>query len=622
MAVQMAVDAAAAADEADRSGSFCHSSTETETRCLSVVAVAVAVQSSPAPSVVRYSCIRTMRTSLRFGSTLAFVALPSFAQAQTPAPGTSAARPQPAVPTLSVGPVIRRISTASAVSTEQLGSITSVLQLADGRVLLNDGTRRRLLMLDTNLKVLRVVLDSLSETRNFYGTRAGGLMHYRGDTTLFVDASAFAMVLLDQDGKIARVRSLPRVEDANALAGFSGYPGVDAKGRLVYRINARTAPPKVTPPAGTPWVPQSPDSAFIVGITLDSRKLDTLGVIRIPKEENSVRIMPTGGFNFTQVTNPLPATDEWAVLPDGVIAFVRARDYRVEYRDADGKITSSAKLPYPWTHLNDSTKQQLVDSVRNVQTRRAMGGYLQQLIRWVNQYGKSYPDSLQVPANFALPQGLQREWKLPPGLAFPTNYIFACGAGEEPTMLEGAAPAVDSAALAGRGGRGAFNPNGGGGRGGQGGGNGGGFPGGGRGGRGGDGNAGNPDAAQAGPPGALTGRPSCIPTPVVVAGGNAPPIPQLRTPGVMDPQDLPDYKPPFAERSVRADGDGNLWVRINTPTPLPGGPIFDIISKKGELADRIQIPQGFNLVGFGEGRIVYLSTRDGSGVHLARVRLR
>ncbi|CAN5249028.1 hypothetical protein BH09GEM1_BH09GEM1_15460 [soil metagenome] len=577
-----------------------------------------------------------MRTSLRIGTTIAFLALPSLVQAQTTAPATpAAARPQPAVPTLSVGPVIRRISTASAVSTEQLGSITSVLQLADGRVLLNDGTRRRLLMLDTNLKVLSVVLDSLSETRNFYGTRAGGLMRYRGDTTLFVDASAFAMVLMDHNGKIVRVRSLPRVQDANALAGFSGYPGVDATGRLVYRINAQTALPKVAPPDGTPWIPQPPDSAFIVGITLDSRKLDTLGVIRIPKEENSVRIMPTGGINFTQVTNPLPATDEWAVLPDGVIAFVRARDYRVEYRAADGKITSSAKLPYPWTRLNDSTKQLLVDSVRNVQTRRAMGGYLQQLIRWVNQYGKAYPDSLQVPANFTLPQGLQREWKLPLGLAFPTNYIFACGAGEEPTMLEGAAPPVDSSALAddraGRGGRGGFDPNGGGGRGGfdpnggggRGGNGGGGFPGGGRGGfgggRGGDG--GNPDA-QSGPPGALTGRPSCIPSPIVVAGGNATPIPQLRTAGVMDPQDLPDYKPPFAERSVRADGDGNLWVRINTPTPLPGGPIFDVISRKGELVDRIQIPQGFTLVGFGEGRIVYLSTRDASGVHLARVRLR
>ncbi len=567
--------------------------------------------------------MKTLQSAIGLG----LLAATHVAAAQTPTPAPAAPRAQAPVPTLSVGPAIRRISTASAVSTEQLGSITSVRQLPDGRVLLNDGARRRLLMLDTSMKVVRVVLDSLSETREYYGTRAGGLFPYRADTTAFVDAAAFAMILLDGNGKLARVRSLPRVQDANALAGNSGFPGVDAKGRIVYRINARTAPPKVAPPRGTPWVPQEPDSAFIVGIDVDTRKLDTLGVIRIPKEENSVRISADGGFNFTSVTNPLPATDEWAVLPDGVVAFVRGRDYRVDYRDVEGKVTSSAKLPYPWQHLNDSTKQVLVDSVRNLQTRRAMSGYLQQLIRWVNQYEKSYPDSLAIPAGFTLAQGLQKEWKVPPGVTFPANYIYACAAGEEPTMLEGAAPPQDSSALeGGRGGRGGF------GGGGRGVGGGGGGAGGDRadriaerlGGRGGVGGAGGGGRGnqEAGPPGPLTGRPSCIPTPVVVAGGRVPPMPELRTPGVMDPQDLPDYKPPFAERSVRADGDGNLWVRINTPTPLPGGPIFDVISRTGELVDRIQIPPGYNLVGFGQGRIVYLSVRDASGVHLARVRLR
>lgn len=577
-----------------------------------------------------------MTTTSRISCTLAVIALATAprAHAQTPQPG--AQRAQAPVPTLSVGPAIRRISTASAVSTEQLGSITSVLQLSDGRVLLNDGTRRRLLMLDTSLKLTKVVLDSLSDTRNYYGTRAGGLLKARGDTTIFVDASAFAMVLLDKDGKIARVRSLPRVQDANALAGFSGYPGVDASGRIVYRINAQAGRPKVAPPAGTPWIPTPPDSAFIVAITMETRKVDTLGVIRIPKEENNVRVNPNGGINFQQVTNPLPATDDWAVLPDGAIAFVRARDYRVEYRDADGKITSGAKLAYPWTHLNDSTKQILVDSVRDVQVRRAMGGYLQQLIRWVNQYGKSYPDSLSIPRGYSLPQGLPREWKLPPGMSFATNYIYACAAGEEPTIVAGAPIPRDSLVQAegrggrggdggGRGGDGGGRAGAGAGRGGDGGGRGfpaggppGGFPAGGFPGRGGQ----QQGADSAAAPGATSGRPSCIPTPIVVAGGNAPAMPQLNTPGVMDPRELPDYKPPFAERAVRADGDGNLWVRINTPTSLPGGPIFDVISRKGELVDRIQIPTGYNLVGFGAGKIVYLSVRDASGVHLARVVLR
>ena len=98
---------------------------------------------------------------------------------------------------LTPGPPIRRISTASAITTEQLGTISGIRQLPDGRVLLNDGTRRRLLLLDTTMKVADVVLDSLSETANFYGIRTGGLIPWRNDSTLFVDVASFAMLVID-----------------------------------------------------------------------------------------------------------------------------------------------------------------------------------------------------------------------------------------------------------------------------------------------------------------------------------------------------------------------------------------------------------------------------------------
>lgn len=493
-------------------------------------------------------------------------------------------RAAPAAATLPVGPATRRISTASAISSEQLGSITSVRQLPDGRVLLNDGQRRRLLLLDTTLTLVNVVLDSLSESENYYGSRPGGLLRYRNDTTLFVDAGSYAMVLIGPDGRAGRVRSVPRVQDASALTNTSnGVPAADANGRVVYRIGAEAAPPKVAPPRGTPWFPQEPDSAFIVGIDIDTRKLDTLGVIRIPKTENSIRITPTGGFNFTRVTNPMPSTDEWAVLPDGVIAFLRGRDYRVEYRNPDGTMTSSAKLPYDWQRLTDDDKQKLVDSVRSVQTRQALGGYFSSLIRWVNEYRNDYPKNLEVPAGYTVPQGLRRDWKLPPGVAFPAKYIYACAPSEEPTMLPDAGEAAAGAAATA---------------------------------------AAATATAIVGPPGPPTGTPSCIPGPTSIRDNVSPPMPQLRTSGAMAPADLPDYRPPFNTNAVRADGDGNLWVRINTVRPLAGGQVYDVISRTGELSDRLQLPPGYSLVGFGAGRVVYLSMRDAAGIHLARVRLR
>jgi hypothetical protein len=108
----------------------------------------------------------------------------------------------------------------------------------------------------------------------------------------------------------------------------------------------------------------------------------------------------------------------------------------------------------------------------------------------------------------------------------------------------------------------------------------------------------------------------------VVAGGNAPPPPTIRETGVMNASELPDYRPPFSTGAVRADADGNLWIRTIPSKPIPGGQVYDVVSHQGELVDRLQLPPGYALVGFGKAKIVYLSMRDTQGIHLARVRLR
>ena len=503
------------------------------------------------------------------------------------AQGDSTARP-------TIGPPVRRIATASAVSTEQIGSITSVRELPGGRLLLNDGARRRLVLMDTTLKTIDVVLDSLTEVENSYGTRPAAIIPYRADSTLFIDPASYAMLVIDPTGKVVRVRSVPRVEDAGRFGGgeLGGRSGTDARGRIVYRVPARPGPPLIPPPKGVPYFPPEPDSAFIVAIDIETRTIDTLGAIRIPKSASTVRRTPTGGFNFYEVVNPLPSTDEWAVLSDGVVAFVRGVDYRVDYRHPDGTWTSSPKLPFDWQRVTEEDKQRMIDSVKAEQRRSSMGSYMSSMIRWVNQYGKSYPADFKVPEGYRVQAGLSRDWKLPPGLQFPANYIYACKPGETPTITPTPEPA---------GGRPAGAPSAG----------------------------GPPDPAgpgrpggRGGPPGGPSGTPSCIPSPVVVAGGNAPPPPTIRETGVMSASDLPDYRPPFTSGAVRADADGNLWIRTIPPKPTPGGAVYDIVSREGGLVDRLQLPPGYSLAGFGQGRVVYLSMRDASGVHLARVRLR
>jgi hypothetical protein len=104
-----------------------------------------------------------------------------------------------------------------------------------------------------------------------------------------------------------------------------------------------------------------------------------------------------------------------------------------------------------------------------------------------------------------------------------------------------------------------------------------------------------------------------------------PPMPTPETSHPRPPQAIvpmeqwPDYKPPFSAGSVRSDGDGDLWIRINLMHPVAGGAIYDIVNRKGELVDRIQLPVGHTLVGFGAGHIVYTTFHDAGQLYLERI---
>ena len=85
---------------------------------------------------------------------------------------------------------------------------------------------------------------------------------------------------------------------------------------------------------------------------------------------------------------------------------------------------------------------------------------------------------------------------------------------------------------------------------------------------------------------------------------------------------LPDYRPAFTAGSARGDLDGNLWVRTTSPVGN-AGPIYFVINKKGEVIDRVQLPESRVLAGFGKNGDVYLSVRDAEGnVRVERAKIR
>jgi hypothetical protein len=121
-----------------------------------------------------------------------------------------------------------------------------------------------------------------------------------------------------------------------------------------------------------------------------------------------------------------------------------------------------------------------------------------------------------------------------------------------------------------------------------------------------------------GPPGA--GGPPGGGERQIVFGGPGGPGGAAQPLTFVPPSELPDYKPVFGQNSVRADLDNRLWVRTIPTKPTPGGAIYDVIDRSGKLVDRVQVPAGATIAGFGPGGVVYLGMRDARGIRLLRAR--
>lgn len=244
-------------------------------------------------------------------------------------------------------PPIRRPGATVASTPKSFRAISVIRVLPGGKLLVNDVGARRLLLTDTTLMPGAAVLDSGSSTGYEYGARGGGLIAYRGDSTLFVDVVAPSMYLIDPSGKIIRTMSVPAPRDAGWMvqSEVSGsWPGSDALGRLIYRGQTPRNPN--SPGKAGEWTPFAfPDSAPIQRVDFATRKSETLVWFKLSKLTGVNTLMANGRTMSYITNNPLPVMDDFVVLSDGTIAVLRG-DYHVDFIDAEGKITASPRIPH------------------------------------------------------------------------------------------------------------------------------------------------------------------------------------------------------------------------------------------------------------------------------------
>lgn len=419
-------------------------------------------------------------------------------------------------------PPVRPLGPVLSTSAEPLASVSQVRALPGGRVIVHDLTGRRVLLFDSTFKSFIVVADSTSATGNAYGSRLGGLITFRGDSTLFVDPQSISMLVIDGNGKIVRTMAAPLPNEVGALIGGpNGTPGFDMQGRLVYRAQQRFAMNSSRGAApGQFQLPTFPESSFVVRVDLKTRKVDTAATFRIPKIlMNMTRDENTGSVQVTSTVNPMPWTDDWAMLSDGTVAIVRGQDYRVDLVSPDGQKTAGPKMAFDWQRLTDEDKTAIIDSARIAMEK-------QQAMMMARMAGTSGADSKT------------------------TSDTGKTGTRQRP-QADGGGMVIS---MGGRGGGG--------------------------------------------------GMPSSI---------SLPPL------NFVSLGEMPDYRPAFRQGAARGDADGNLWIR--TSKSVNGGTVYDVVNNKGELKDRILIPPGRVIAGWGPGGMVYMGVVDGTITRLERARV-
>ena len=224
------------------------------------------------------------------------------------------------------------------------------------------------------------------------------------------------------------------------------------------------------------------------GIML-SRTSDTVAKFMIPK----VTLDPQKGSNgwtiVVALVNPLPLTDDWALLADGTIAIVRGREYRVDFVDEADRVTHGPRVPFEWERVRDDARDSIIDSTRTEMEKLR---------------------EAQIARNAAAAAGA-------PAAAGPTT-------GANGRQLTGADGGARSGAL--------------------------------------------------GPAG-----------------------PQMMPLEFVPPSDLPDYRPAFRQGAALGDAEGRLWIR--TTKVINGGAVYDVIDRSGALVDRVKVPPGRVIAGFG-----------------------
>jgi hypothetical protein len=230
---------------------------------------------------------------------------------------------------------------------EDFGSIQTVRELRDGRLLVADPLGGELYLVDMDAGK-RTVVGSKGQGPQEY-MQPDAVWPLPGDSTLMVDLGNARLVTLAPDLSFRDTRPI-------AQGGFEpGRPlvlaipqGVDGAGNIYFRSLGRGLA------GGEP-----PDSGTILKLPRAGGPAASVATFKLQGQ----KITRSGGADNQNVSmEPLPLTpeDAWGVAPDGSLVIARSGDYHLEWIAPDGKARRGPAVPFDAVRVGSADKEEFI----------------------------------------------------------------------------------------------------------------------------------------------------------------------------------------------------------------------------------------------------------------------
>lgn len=232
-----------------------------------------------------------------------------------------------------------------AVFPEDFGSIQTVRELSDGRLLVADPLAKALYL-----------VDMAQGRRRQVGSEGQGPEEYRqpdavwaltGDSTLLVDLGNARLVRLGPDLAFGATRPIAQGDFQPGRPLVLAIPqGVDASGAVYFRGMPRE-----------PGQAEAPDSAEILRLPPGAAAPTAVARFKLPDQQ----VTRSGSANNQNTSiSPLPLTpeDAWGVAEDGAVVIARSRDYHVEWIGPDGRRRAGPPVRWDPVRVGSAEKEE------------------------------------------------------------------------------------------------------------------------------------------------------------------------------------------------------------------------------------------------------------------------